>query len=252
MADKTFLINSSVNDGLPYLENVETNFTTEDYISNNLYNFRINTSNYYPIESTYDLQLQSVDIFDYAFSLGPDSYGDPLYLDGLQLQSIYIYDYAFSLGPDKYNNPLYIDSVKDLTICVTSPLPNSLFQLQLDESSMPQLGCINIEYDPLSSELPLPSDLYRLSIKNITEINHVYEKLDEPIYIIDLEDQKPDFFGAFYNSKIENIDNPKSVKVIGNKAFMGSNLNKIAIAKDTKFVNSSFPKSTTIEFIKED
>ena len=224
MADETFLINSSVNDGLPYLEGVETNFTTEDYISDNLYNFRINTSNYYPIESTYDLQLQSVDIFDYAFSLGPDSYGDPL----------------------------YIDSVKDLTICVTSPLPNSLFQLQLDESSMPQLGYINIEYDPLSSELPLPSDLYRLSIKNITEINHVYEKLDEPIYIIDLEDQKPDFFGAFYNSKIENIDNPKSVKVIGNKAFMGSNLNKIAIAKDTKFVNSSFPKSTTIEFIKED
>ena len=224
MADETFLINSSVNDGLPYLENVETNFTTEDYISNNLYNFRINTSNYYPIESTYDLQLQSVDIFDYAFSL----------------------------GPDKYDNPLYINSIKDLTICITSPLPNSLFQLQLDESSMPQLGCINIEYDPLSSELPLPSDLYRLSIKNITEINHLYEKLDEPIYIIDLEDQKPDFFGAFYNSKIENIDNPKSVKVIGNKAFMGSNLNKIAIAKDTKFVNSSFPKSTTIEFIKED
>ena len=224
MADETFLINSSVNDGLPYLENVETNFTTEDYISNNLYNFRINTSNYYPIESTYDLQLQSVDIFDYTFSL----------------------------GPDKYDNPLYINSIKDLTICITSPLPNSLFQLQLDESSMPQLGCINIEYDPLSSELPLPSDLYRLSIKNITEINHVYEKLDEPIYIIDLEDQKPDFFGAFYNSKIENIDNPKSVKVIGNKAFMGSNLNKIAIAKDTKFANSSFPKSTTIEFIKED
>ena len=224
MADETFLINSSVNDGLPYLENVETNFTTEDYISNNLYNFRINTSNYYPIESTYDLQLQSVGIFDYTFSL----------------------------GPDKYDNPLYINSIKDLTICITSPLPNSLFQLQLDESSMPQLGCINIEYDPLSSELPLPSDLYRLSIKNITEINHVYEKLDEPIYIIDLEDQKPDFFGAFYNSKIENIDNPKSVKVIGNKAFMGSNLNKIAIAKDTKFVNSSFPKSTTIEFIKED
>ena len=224
MADETFLINSSVNDGLPYLENVETNFTTEDYISNNLYNFRINTSNYYPIESTYDLQLQSVDIFDYTFSL----------------------------GPDKYDNPLYINSIKDLTICITSPLPNSLFQLQLDESSMPQLGCINIEYDPLSSELPLPSDLYRLSIKNITEINHLYEKLDEPIYIIDLEDQKPDFFGAFYNSKIENIDNPKSVKVIGNKAFMGSNLNKIAIAKDTKFVNSSFPKSTTIEFIKED
>ena len=224
MADETFLINSSVNDGLPYLENVETNFTTEDYISDNLYNFRINTSNYYPIESTYDLQLQSVDIFDYAFSL----------------------------GPDKYDNPLYINSIKDLTICITSPLPNSLFQLQLDESSMPQLGCINIEYDPLSSELPLPSDLYRLSIKNITEINHLYEKLDEPIYIIDLEDQKPDFFGAFYNSKIENIDNPKSVKVIGNKAFMGSNLNKIAIAKDTKFVNSSFPKSTTIEFIKED
>ena len=224
MADETFLINSSVNDGLPYLEGVETNFTTEDYISNNLYNFRINTSNYYPIESTYDLQLQSVDIFDYTFSL----------------------------GPDKYDNPLYINSIKDLTICITSPLPNSLFQLQLDESSMPQLGCINIEYDPLSNELPLPSDLYRLSIKNITEINHVYEKLDEPIYIIDLEDQKPDFFGAFYNSKIENIDNPKSVKVIGNKAFMGSNLNKIAIAKDTKFVNSSFPKSTTIEFIKED
>lgn len=224
MADETFLINSSVNDGLPYLKNVETNFTTENYISNNLYNFRINTSNYYPIESTYDLQLQSVDIFDYTFSL----------------------------GPDKYDNPLYINSIKDLTICITSPLPNSLFQLQLDESSMPQLGCINIEYDPLSSELPLPSDLYRLSIKNITEINHVYEKLDEPIYIIDLEDQKPDFFGAFYNSKIENIDNPKSVKVIGNKAFMGSNLNKIAIAKDTKFVNSSFPKSTTIEFIKED
>ena len=224
MADETFLINSSVNDGLPYLENVETNFTTEDYISNNLYNFRINTSNYYPIESTYDLQLQSVGIFDYTFSL----------------------------GPDKYDNPLYINSIKDLTICITSPLPNSLFQLQLDESSMPQLGCINIEYDPLSSELPLPSDLYRLSIKNITEINHLYEKLDEPIYIIDLEDQKPDFFGAFYNSKIENIDNPKSVKVIGNKAFMGSNLNKIAIAKDTKFVNSSFPKSTTIEFIKED
>ena len=224
MADETFLINSSVNDGLPYLENVETNFTTEDYISNNLYNFRINTSNYYPIESTYDLQLQSVGIFDYTFSL----------------------------GPDKYDNPLYINSIKDLTICITSPLPNSLFQLQLDESSMPQLGCINIEYDPLSSELPLPSDLYRLSIKNITEINHVYEKLDEPIYIIDLEDQKPDFFGAFYNSKIENIDNPKSVKVIGNKAFMGSNLNKIAIAKDTKFANSSFPKSTTIEFIKED
>ena len=224
MADETFLINSSVNDGLPYLENVETNFTTEDYISNNLYNFRINTSNYYPIESTYDLQLQSVDIFDYTFSL----------------------------GPDKYDNPLYINSIKDLTICITSPLPNSLFQLQLDESSMPQLGCINIEYDPLSSELPLPSDLYRLSIKNITEINHLYEKLDEPIYIIDLEDQKPDFFGAFYNSKIENIDNSKSVKVIGNKAFMGSNLNKIAIAKDTKFANSSFPKSTTIEFIKED
>lgn len=224
MADETFLINSSVNDGLPYLENVETNFTTEDYISDNLYNFRINTSNYYPIESTYDLQLQSVDIFDYTFSL----------------------------GPDKYDNPLYINSIKDLTICITSPLPNSLFQLQLDESSMPQLGCINIEYDPLSSELPLPSDLYRLSIKNITEINHLYEKLDEPIYIIDLEDQKPDFFGAFYNSKIENIDNPKSVKVIGNKAFMGSNLNKIAIAKDTKFANSSFPKSTTIEFIKED
>ena len=38
MADETFLINSSVNDGLPYLENVETNFTTEDYISDKVEN----------------------------------------------------------------------------------------------------------------------------------------------------------------------------------------------------------------------
>ena len=222
MTENTFYYDKNINDGLPFIP--ETNNVID-----------INTK---PLPKLYQFTVSKLD-------------DELVIITSLNMHDVNTVPLPMTMFIQNENKTEY-PKITGLSIIDinTKPLPKTLFVSKSNKTEFPIIITLPIDYKPLEDKLP--KCLFNREVNvSVSFTDNKYDSFFIPIVCKDTPNFSYKYTGSFEKTNIDEIIIPKSVEIIGRKAFNKcDNLKEVEISENCYYEENSFPDSTVIKYLK--